>query len=54
VAADVQIPLAGDASVFGRIDNASAFADAKAIYPAGYGLILESDGHWRLISTAYK
>ncbi len=54
VAADVQIPLAGEASVFGRIDNASAFADSKATYPAGYGLILKSDGHWRLISTAYK
>lgn len=54
VAADVQIPLAGEASVFGRIDNASAFADTKAPYPAGYGLILKSDGHWRLISTAYK
>lgn len=54
VAADVQIPLAGEATVFGRIENASAFADAKATYPAGYGLILKSDGHWRLISTAYK
>lgn len=54
VAADVQIPLAGEASIFGRIDNASAFVDPKALYPSGYGLILQSDGHWRLISTIYK
>ncbi len=54
VAAEVQIPLAGEASIFGRIDNANAFTDPNALYPSGYGLILKSDGRWRLISTAYK
>ena len=54
VSTDVQIPNAGTASVFGRIDSANVFADNKAQYPAGYGLILKSDGKWQLISTAFK
>ena len=54
VSAEVQIPNAGVASVFGRIDSANVFADNKAQYPAGYGLILKSDGKWQLISTAFK
>jgi hypothetical protein len=54
VAADVLIPTAGRATVFGRIDSADVFADPKAIYPSGYGLILDSNGQWRLLSTAYR
>jgi hypothetical protein len=54
VAVDAQLPLAGTATVFGRIDSANVFADSKAKYPSGYGLILRSDGKWQLISTAYK
>lgn len=54
ISADVQIPNTGVATLFGRIDSANVFADPKAIYPSGYGLILKSNGEWRLISTAYK
>jgi hypothetical protein len=54
ISADAQIPDAGIATLFARIDSANAFADGKAIYPSGYGLVLKSNGQWRLISTAYK
>lgn len=54
VAVDAQIPNAGIASLFGRIDSANVFADGKALYPSGYGLLLKSNGDWRLISTAYR
>jgi hypothetical protein len=54
VMTDVQIPDAGIATLFGRIDSANVFSDGKSLYPSGYGLILGSNGLWRLISTAYK
>jgi len=54
VAADALIPTEGQATIFGRIDSANVFADPKAIYPSGYGLILHSNGAWQLISTTYK
>ncbi len=54
LAVDVQIPNTGVASLFGRIDSANVFADGKALYPSGYGLLLKSSGDWRLLSTAYR
>jgi hypothetical protein len=54
VTADAQVPDAGIATIFGRIDSANVFAGDKQLYPSGYGLILKSNGQWRLISTAYK
>jgi hypothetical protein len=53
VSADAEIPLAGTATIFGRIDSADVFRDHKALYPSGYGLLLKSNGDWSLVSTAY-
>ncbi|WP_446743363.1 hypothetical protein [Silvibacterium acidisoli] len=53
VSVDTQIPLAGKATLFGRIDSANVFSGEKANYPGGYGLILQSSGAWQLISTAF-
>lgn len=53
VSADVEIPLAGVGTLFGRIDSADVFRDGRALYPSGYGLLMTSSGEWRLVSTAY-
>ena len=53
VSADTLVPLAGTATIFGRIDSADVFREHKALYPSGYGLLLKSSGDWRLVSTAY-
>ncbi len=54
ISADALIPLAGTATIFGRIDSANVFSEHKALYPSGYGLLLKSNGDWSLISTAYQ
>jgi hypothetical protein len=54
ISADVEIPDTGIGTLFGRIDSANVFEDGKAHYPSGYGILLMSNGQWRLISTAYK
>ena len=53
VSADVEIPNTGVGTVFGRIDSANVFRDGRKLYPSGYGLLLESNGDWQLISTSY-
>ena len=52
VSTEVEIPLAGVGTLFGRIDSADVFRDGRAMYPSGYGLLLKSNGEWRLVSTA--
>lgn len=51
---DVRIPRFGHATVMGRVDSADVFQDGGALYPSGYILRLAYDGHWELLSTAYK
>jgi len=54
VAADVLIRDDGPATLMGRIDSADVFKDGKALWPSGYVLSLKPDGHWALLSAAYK
>lgn len=54
VSADVQIPAGGVGTLFGRVDSADVFANGKALYPSGYGVVLKSGGEWTLISTSYS
>jgi hypothetical protein len=51
---DFRLPADGIATLIGRIDSADVFADGKALYPSGYVLRVEADGHWALLATAYK
>jgi hypothetical protein len=52
--ADFRVPAGGIATLMGRIDSADVFQGQKARYPSGYVLRVEADGHWSLLSTAYK
>ena len=54
LAIDVQIPRFSAATLIGRIDSANVFKDRAAIYPSGYVLKVNADGHWELLSTQYK
>lgn len=52
LSSDVEVPNAGVATLFGRIDSADVFTNRGSVYPNGYGLLLKSNGDWSLISTA--
>lgn len=54
LAADVQIPTYGSATVMARIDSSDVFKDGTALYPSGYIFRVSRDGHWDLFSTRYK
>ena len=54
VAADA-LPIASEmVAIVGRIDSGDVFADWKAPWPSGYVFIVQKNGTWSLISTAYK
>lgn len=44
----------GPITLMGHIDSADVFQDDKAVWPSGYILSLFPDGHWKLVSAAYK
>jgi hypothetical protein len=54
VMADTQVPVYGAATLMARIDSADVFKDGNALYPSGYIFRVAADGHWQLLSTAYK
>jgi hypothetical protein len=54
LAVDVLIPRFSAATLIGRIDSANVFRDHNAIYPSGYVLKVNADGHWELLSAQYK
>ena len=54
VSTDVYLPAQGSIALLGRIDSANVFADQKALWPSGYVLSINSDGHWSLTSYTYK
>jgi len=54
VAADARFLSDGPATVMGRIDSADVFQDDKALFPSGYVLSLNPDGHWELLTAGFK
>lgn len=54
VAVDFLDTGAGPVTLMGRIDSSDVFQGDKAQYPAGYVLVVEHDGGWKVISTAFK
>ena len=53
-AADVRLPRYGAATLMARIDSADVFKDGNALYPSGYVLKVNADGHWELLSTSFN
>lgn len=54
VSTDALLEQAGDVKLLGRIDDADAFKDEKARFPAAYILEVDHRGRWDLTSTKYK
>jgi hypothetical protein len=54
VKVDIHFLDKGPVTLMGRIDSADVFSDSKALWPSGYIFSLDSDGTWKLLSTAYK
>ena len=54
VAADFAMGPTGAVTLMGRIDSADVFQGDKVIYPSSYILSVQTDGAWKLVSTAYK
>jgi len=54
VAADFRLDDSGNATLMGRIDSADVFDGDKGLYPSAYILSVQSDGAWKLVSTANK
>jgi hypothetical protein len=44
----------GAVTLMGRIDSADVFQGDKVIYPSGYILSVQTNGEWKLVTSAYK
>ncbi len=54
LAVDVRLSTDAPVTLLGRIDSADVFQDQKAKFPSAYILRLAPDGHWQLLSAAFK
>lgn len=54
VAIDALPDSADIVAVIGRIDSADVFAGGKALWPSGYVFVVQKNGTWSILSTAYK
>ena len=54
VSADARFLSDAPAVLMGRIDSADVFRDARAHWPSGYILRLQSGGSWELLSSKYN
>ena len=54
VAADFAMSPSGAVTLMGRIDSADVFQGDKVIYPSGYILSVQTNGEWKLVTSAYK
>jgi hypothetical protein len=54
VSVDAMLEQPGNFTLEGRIDDANAFEDQKARFPAADILVVNQDGSWQLDSTRYK
>ena len=54
VAADFAMGPSGTVTLMGRIDSADVFQGDKVIYPSGYILSVQTNGEWKLVTSAYK